>query len=292
MGRRILIIDAFADDVRRAIDAAFGKNGFGEITRRLFEDHILPDVDCTVVHGINSELNAEDIARFDGVVWSGSDFSANDTSSEVAHLTRLMKDCAQSGRPIFGICFGLQLAAKLGGGTVVRNPRGREMGFARKIEMTACGERHPMMDRRNGAFAAIADHVDCVLELPPGGSLLAGNHNSDVQAASFVLGRSEFWGVQYHPDMNLSLLAVLFEKRRPDLLNEGFFKDDSDFDGFLGQLRRLVGEPDARDIAWQLGVDEDVLNTDLLISELKCWAEHQVLQQVSRHDVAPVAIEN
>jgi len=46
--------------------------------------------------------------------------------------------------PSFGSCWAAQIAVVAAGGIVRANPRGREMGIARKIALTPEGRGHPM----------------------------------------------------------------------------------------------------------------------------------------------------
>ncbi len=69
--------------------------------------------------------------------------------------------------PFFGSCWGLQVAAAAAGGAVRLNPREREIGFARKITLTADGRGHTMHEGRPIAFGAPTVHSDEVGTLPP-----------------------------------------------------------------------------------------------------------------------------
>jgi GMP synthase (glutamine-hydrolysing) len=47
----------------------------------------------------------------------------------------------KTGVPVWGSCWGLQIATVALGGSVRRNPRGRELAIARAITVTEAGRR-------------------------------------------------------------------------------------------------------------------------------------------------------
>ena len=67
-----------------------------------------------------------------------------DHKPEVKAQIDLAKAIADAHLPQFGSCWGAQLAAIVGGGKCKKNPKGREMGIARKIALTPEGRDHPM----------------------------------------------------------------------------------------------------------------------------------------------------
>ena len=279
ISNRILVIDALPAWSRDAFRQHLGHDGIGVVITNLLQSTASASLTIDVVHGTCETPEPAKFDNYDGVIWSGSPLGVNDGTSDVEQLTRWMELTCDTGLPVFAICFGLQLAAKIAGGTVARNPRGRETVVARKIEVTSAGESHPMMERRFGAFDAISEHVDIVRKLPPGAVCLASNAISDVQAAAFTVNQSEVWGVQYHPEMDLSFFLPILKHQRDDLIAEGFFKDQSDHARFLKHIERITQEPDAKDIAWQLGFSDDVLNPTIRMSELLSWVDQQVMQR-------------
>ena len=70
--------------------------------------------------------------------------------------------------PSFGSCFAAQLVAVAAGGSVRANPKGREFGLARKIELSAAGRAHPLFAGKPAVFDAYTSHGDEVDTLPPG----------------------------------------------------------------------------------------------------------------------------
>src|SRR5262249_2376700 len=99
--------------------------------------------------------------------------------------------------PVWGSCWGLQLAVVALGGSVRRNPRGRELSIARAITVTDTGRAHPLLASRPAVFDALCSHLDEIETLPPNSRVLAANEVSAVQAiAAQTSGRGGFHGTR------------------------------------------------------------------------------------------------
>src|SRR5262249_50766623 len=98
------------------------------------------------------------LTDYDGVALTGS--SLNLWKAEASSLAQVAfaRETFASRVPFFGSCWGLQVAAAAAGGTVRLNPRGREVGFGRKITLTDFGRGHPMHYGRPLAFDAPTVH--------------------------------------------------------------------------------------------------------------------------------------
>src|SRR5262249_57582749 len=87
-----------------------------------------------------------------------------------------------AGVPVWGSCWGLQLATVALGGAVRRNPRGRELPIARAITLTEAGRVHPLLASRPPIFDALCSHIDEIETLPPNSQVLPANELSAIQA--------------------------------------------------------------------------------------------------------------
>jgi GMP synthase (glutamine-hydrolysing) len=85
------------------------------------------------------------------------------------------------------------------------------------------------------------------------------------------VGRSLFWGLQYHPEFDLAHQAALFRLYRDDLLSQGFLADDAALDAYLADWDALAADPTDRGLAWQLGIDEDTLDDGRRRGEIGNW---------------------
>jgi len=213
---------------------------------------------------------------YDGVAITGS--SLNIYQREAASLRQIdfVREVFARAIPMFGSCWGLQLAAVAAGGEVTLNPHGREVAFARKITLTETGRSHPMHRWRPPAFDAPAIHSDVVTRLPQGAIITAWNTMAEVQAAEIRLGGGVFWGVQYHPEYRLRDIAAVVRRYGEMLVIEGFFKDLSELEFYAADLMALEADRKRRDIAWRLDLGEDILDEGMRLSELSNWITSQV----------------
>jgi GMP synthase (glutamine-hydrolysing) len=184
--------------------------------------------------------------------------------------------------PSFGSCWAAQIAVAAAGGVVRANPRGREMGIARKIHLTPEGRGHPLYFGKGPVFDAFISHVDEVTHLPPGAVLLASNAFTRVQALAVTHEGGTFWGLQYHPEYDLHEMARLAWCRLDKLTQLGFFRDRAAGEGYVNLLETLHQDPSRGDIAWMLGIDEDVMSEDVRLVEVRNWIERLVLPRM-RH---------
>ena len=145
-----------------------------------------------------------------------------------------MRTALRSGTPVFGSCWGLQVLTVAAGGVVRKNPKGREIGFGRRIKLTEPGRKHPMYVGKPEVFNAPTVHLDEVETVAPGTTVLATNEVSDVQSAEIRVNGSVAWGVQYHPEYPLREIAAIVRRVGLRLIDEGFFLDTKE----IASLRR------------------------------------------------------
>ena len=101
----------------------------------------------------------------------------------------------ESGRPVLGICYGMQLLAHDLGGRVAPGAE-REYGPA---AMTVVGPDSLLFSTLPSSLSVWMSHGDRIEGLPPGFSVLATTDNSPVAA----MGHREhgLYGVQFHPEV-------------------------------------------------------------------------------------------
>ena len=213
------------------------------------------------------------LADFHGVAWTGSGLNIYNAEPEAMHQVDLARRAMASRVPVFGSCWGLQVGTVAAGGSVRRNPRGREIGIARRIVRAGEGVSHPMYAGKPLSFDAIGVHLDEVETRPAGMIVLASNPMSDVQAAVIrdEDGRELLWGVQYHPEYGLKDVAASLRRVGNALIRDGLFADRDVLERFAADLKTLDADPARRDLAWQYGVDATVLDPQLRYAELRNW---------------------
>ena len=134
-----------------------------------------------------------------------------------------MRAALATGTPLFGSCWGLQVITAAAGGSVRKNPKGREIGFGRGIRLTEAGRKHPMYVGKLDVFNAPTVHLDEVEALPAGTTVLATNAVSEVQSVEIRTNGSVAWAVQYHPEYPLREIAAIVRRIGTRLIEEGFF---------------------------------------------------------------------
>ena len=273
---RLLIIEGNPRD-RRERTSAQGLRTASGIYVEAISAHF-PGIALDILHAADAEGKIPEgrgFTDYDGMVISGSALHAYDPDFAVTNQIAVAKAAGETGIPILGSCWGLQIAAIAAGGEVAYHPSGREVGFARKI--VPLGD-HPFVGGKGPSYDAPCIHYDEVTRLPDGATLLASNSHSRIQAAIIPVGQSKVWAAQYHPEFDLRHLAKLYTLYAEDMIGQGFFADDAALERYTGQMLALANAPDDAATAWQLGIDADILNDQRRRSEIIAWMEVCVIK--------------
>lgn len=169
----------------------FGSQYTQLIARRLRELNVYSEI-----HPYNWEF---DPSRDDikGIILSGSPSSVNDEGHFELDVKNLLEH-----KPVLGICYGAQLAAKNFGGKVEKSGK-REYGKA-----TISSHLDDIL------FQGVSDnsqvwmsHADSILELPDNCEILASTASIPVAAFKTRSNafKHEFYGLQFHPEVTHSL---------------------------------------------------------------------------------------
>jgi GMP synthase (glutamine-hydrolysing) len=226
-------------------------------------DRIQPaDADTALPSGMS-------LAGYDAVFLTGSPLHLYKETPETRRTVSFMQAVFASGTPAFGSCAGLQVATVAAGGSVRPNARGREVAFARRITPTEDGRAHPLLAGRPAAYDAPAIHTDEVETLPAGAVLLAGNRVTAVQAAEIRFDKGVFWGVQYHPEIGLDEVVGALRRQANGVVEAGLARSRDEVETYARQVDDLHREPHRRDLAWRLGLDEQVTDERHRQTELR-----------------------
>lgn len=278
MTAKFLVIDGYHKAAREEL-AAGGASAAGDLYVRMLKK-CLPGATCDVMHpadpGAGLPKGAA-LEQYDGIAWTGCSLTIYEDDPRVGAQVELAKAAYASRVPSFGSCWAAQIAVAAAGGIVRANPRGREMGLARKIALTPEGRGHPLYFGKASVFDAFISHVDEVTHLPAGAVLLASNAFTHVQALAVTHKGGVFWGLQYHPEYDLHEMARLVWCRIEKLVSLGFFQDRAAAVRYMDLLEVLHQDPGRKDIAWLLGIDEDVTSEDVRLMEVRNWIERLVL---------------
>ena len=274
-----LVIDGYRRDGREGLAAAGATTAGKLYERMLLGCHRDASVDILHPADPGSALpRGASLAAYDGIAWTGSSLTVYDGDDPaVRPQIEFARAAFEAGVPSFGSCWAAQIAVVAAGGRCAANPRGREMGIARKIALTDDGRAHPLYIGKPRVFDAFISHEDEITHLPSGALSLAGNTFSSVQAVCVTHRRGTFWAVQYHPEYDLHELARLTYARRERLTGMGFFADVDAAQDYVNKLETLHQDPSRRDLAWLLGIDGDLMNEDVRQAEVRNWIEHLVM---------------
>jgi GMP synthase (glutamine-hydrolysing) len=278
--KRVLVIDGNVAATRArhiSMGGTDSGDGYAATLKRL-----VPELETDVVRPADEEPRLPEgmaLADYDGAVITGSALNIYDRAAPVERQIDLVKAVFAAGVPTFGSCWGLQVGVVAAGGEVVRNPRGREFGFARRIVLNDEGRHHPMFEGKPEVFEAVTVHVDTVASLPAGSTALAHN-DMGLQAAEIRFKNGgAFWGVQYHPEYSLAEAAAFARRYSEMLIRDGLLRDQAELDSLAADFMRLDANPDDARLAWRFGVGESITDLRLKLAEIRNWLERRVLRR-------------
>jgi len=198
------------------------------------------------------------LKKYDGIILTGSTLRVNDNSSEIKKHIQFAKACFENEQKIFAACWGLQITVTAAGGKCRVSPNGTHIGIAQDIELTDEGKKHNLYSSKLHKFTQPAFNHDEV-EIPPANSiLLASDKINKFMALQFKVGKSEIWGLQYHPEIPYDYMIKLIKHRSKSLIDKKVFKDINEVNFHLGVIKKAEIE----------------LKDDIRTLELKNWLNH------------------
>ena len=198
------------------------------------------------------------LKKYDGIILTGSTLRINDNSSEIKKHIQFAKKCFENNQKFFAACWGLQIAVTAAGGKCRVSPNGAHIGIAQDIELTDEGKKHNLYSSKLHKFSTPAFNHDEV-EIPPTNSiLLASDKINRFMALQFNVGKSEIWGLQYHPEIPFDYMIKLIKHRSKRLIDKNIFKDIKDLNSHVEVIEKVKIE----------------LKDDIRTLELKNWLKH------------------
>lgn len=157
-----------------------------------------------------------ELASIAAAIVTGSAASVVDREPWVRRGEEYLRGLVRDRVPTFGICFGHQMLGQALGGSVAKNPRGREIGT---VDLELLGGDPLFGDAAPSAVLRVnTTHVDTVERLPPGATVLARTRLEPNAAVRFG---DRAWGVQFHPEMDAAVVRSYLEARRDLIAAEG-----------------------------------------------------------------------
>ncbi len=164
----------------------FGSQYTMLIARRIRELNVYSVIVSPFEENLENIVNSEDIR---GIILSGGPSSVYDDFSPKIPLEIL-----SSGKPILGICYGLQLIAHILGGEVSKSKK-REYGFA----LFKVIKNSELFDGVEREFQVWMSHGDYVEKLPEG--FVSTGETESTPFASIENRNLKIYGVQFHPEV-------------------------------------------------------------------------------------------
>jgi GMP synthase (glutamine-hydrolysing) len=198
------------------------------------------------------------LKKYNGIILTGSTLRINDNSSEIKKHIEFAKKCFEKDQKIFAACWGLQITVTAAGGKCRVSPNGAHIGIAQNIELTNEGKKHSLYSSKVHKFTTPAFNHDEV-EIPPQNyTLLASDKINKFMALQFNVGRSEIWGLQYHPEIPYNYMIKLIRHRAKSLIDKNFFKDINEVNSHIKVIEKVNNE----------------LKDETRTLELKNWLNH------------------
>jgi GMP synthase (glutamine-hydrolysing) len=168
----------------------FGSQYTQLIARRIREQNVY-----SIVLPCTAPLETIQQANPAGVILSGGPCSVYDTDAPPADARVL-----SLGKPVLGICYGLQFITHQMGGKV-RSAKAREYGHA-EVEIV---RSTTLFEGLPSSLQVWMSHGDEALELPQGFSLTAKTSNATAGIADEA---RRIWAVQFHPEVHHTPLGT------------------------------------------------------------------------------------
>ncbi len=168
-------------------------------------------------HDVRTDAPLPDARSAAAFIITGSSASVTERAPWMLRTEQLIRDVADAGTPLFGICFGHQLVGQALGGLVAKNPRGREIGTV-EVRVLPHEPLDPILSGLGARFTANHTHVDSVVELPRGARVLA--ETDQEPPAAFAIG-DRVKCVQFHPEIDGDAMRGYIEARAHLIEAEG-----------------------------------------------------------------------
>ena len=208
---------------------------------KLHIEKLQPNSEIDIVEPLDESSISKIISslkKYDGIVLTGSTLRLNEDIQEVKKHVEFAKTCFKHEKKIFGSCWGLQVTVLAAGGKCRVAPKGPHIGIAYDIELTKEGKKHNIYSTKPQKFTTPAFNYDEV-EIPPKNSiLLASDKINKFQALHFYVGKSEIWGLQYHPEIPYDYMVKLIKQRSKGLIEKKVFKNQDEINQHINAIEK------------------------------------------------------
>ncbi len=176
----------FHNDKEKIVIIDFGSQVTKLIARRIR--------DLGVYSEIITPNNFFKIRKFENI--KGIIFSGGPSTVTKKKFQKVPKEIFNKKIPILGICYGLQLIAKLLGGNIKNSKKKREFGRAFLINKKLSLLTKNFLNSSNAVWMS---HEDAVIKMPRGFKLIASTKESKLTIIENTKDR--IYGIQFHPEV-------------------------------------------------------------------------------------------
>ena len=184
----------------------------------------------------NLDSSIENLEKYDGLIWGGSSLNIYNDTEEIRRQIEFMRVCQSKIKKILAICWGLQVAVTVAGGSVKKSTTGAHRGIAHDIKINKEGIKHKIYKDKKIKFNSPAFNFDEVVKLPTDAILLSSNSLNNVMGLNFKTKTSDIWGIQYHPEITYEKMVSLIHFRKERLIDKGAFKDQNEINSHVGMI--------------------------------------------------------
>ena len=154
-----------------------------------------------VVNAVNEKLRPS-LLDEDFLIFGGSGaYSVLDKHQWIKNFLDFLLKVAENKTLAWASCFGFQGLALAMGGSVVHDESRQKLGSF-EVFLTESGKTDPVFNVLPNQFYAQFGHHDHVQSIPSNIVNLAYSEHGEYQA--FYVKDSNFWGAQFHPELNKS----------------------------------------------------------------------------------------
>ena len=132
--------------------------------------------------------------KYDNI--KGLIFSGGPSTVTVKKFQSVPKDVFNKKIPILGICYGLQLIAKIFGGKIKPSKKRREFGRAFLFKKQSSILTKKFLDTKKSVWMS---HEDAVVKLPKNFKIIASTKDSQLTIIENT--KNKIYGVQFHPEV-------------------------------------------------------------------------------------------
>ena len=219
--------------------------GYAELFRGMFAP--FPQIHPEFIQVRLGEF-PDGIDDWDAFLITGSAAGVYDDFDWIEPLRALIRDIAEAGKPLVGICFGHQIIADTLGGKAEKSTKGWGLG----IREAGVDDPPASAEGLGGTLNLLYVHQDQVTQPPDGATVFAGNDFCPI-AAYHVGGR--ILGIQGHPEFTPEVVDAIMDFREesmgPGTVEEAraTLKGRNDADTVAAAIVRFIEEAGNRDLS-------------------------------------------